>query len=112
MFDVANGVIRITKGDTAVLQVDLKYPDGSEYEMQSGDTLTLTVRRRPNFPILLEKISTTNIISLEPEQTKNLEVGTCCFDIQLTTADGSIYTVVGLTDKYSTNMVVYAEITE
>ena len=47
MFEARNGQIKITRGDSAALKVALRMVNGDAYEMQSGDALTLTVRRRP-----------------------------------------------------------------
>lgn len=112
MFEVKNGVIKITKGDSAALGVSLKTTSGEPYEMQEGDTLTLTVRKNPKTSPLMSITSDTDVITFTPEDTNKLVVGNCCFDIELTTADDNVFTVVGLTDKITTNMIVYPEVTK
>lgn len=114
MFETFNNIIRITKGDTATLEVALKYTDGTPYTMKATDKLTLTVRKKPGHPEVIFAIVTTgnNIIELPHSETTKLPVGTCCYDVQLDTADGGVFTVVGLTDRINVNMIVYPEITE
>lgn len=111
MFEIKNKIIKITKGDSAIINVDLKYSDGSEYTMSAGDTLTFTVKKSLSGSALLQVVSTTNVIELEPSQTKNLSVGGCYYDIQLDTSDGNVYTVVGIDDCCGANMIVWNEVT-
>lgn len=111
MLEIKNDVIKITKGDTAAIRVELTHVNGTSYEMQEGDKLTLTVRKKPSSGIMLSAESSTNVIEMTANMTKLLEVGACCYDIQLETASGEIYTVVGLRDNQLSNMVVWSEIT-
>lgn len=112
MFEAKNGRIKITKGDSASLLVNLKMASGEAYQMQAGDMLTLTVRRMPGDEKLIEIVSDSEILTFIPSYTKDLEPGAYCFDIQLTTANGDIFTVVGMTSSTLTNMTVLPEITE
>ena len=45
MFQFKNKVIKMTRGDSGRLKVDLKSSSGAPYVMREGDTLTLTVRK-------------------------------------------------------------------
>ena len=45
MLTIKNGKILLTRGDSAYINVDLTTSTGEVYEMQAGDTLTLTVRQ-------------------------------------------------------------------
>lgn len=107
MFEIIDDKIRITKGDSAKLTVTL-----DNYTMASGDTLTMSVRQKPTSAVLMAVTSSTNVITLTPTDTKKLIVGQCCYDIELKTAGGDVYTVVGVRDGvYIANMTVYPEIT-
>ena len=44
MLKVENGVITLTRGDSAYLNFDLTTQGGAAYELQEGDLLRLTVR--------------------------------------------------------------------
>lgn len=111
MLEVKGNQIKLTKGDTACLHVDLRNADGSAYTMGSGDTLTMTVRKRPGSAILLQQVSTGTEIHLSSSKTAGLEVGSCCYDIELHTAAGGVYTVVGLNENAVGNMIVMEEVT-
>lgn len=112
MLEIYNNMIRVTRGDTIDLSVSLKHHDGSPYVMQTGDTLTFTVRKQYDGDVLLQAVSSTNTISVTPEQSKNLEVGDCCYDIELKTGGGGVYTVAGVNDYLRSNMRVWPEVTQ
>lgn len=92
MLIVTADKICITHGDDAQLTVSV---DG--YEMQEGDTMTLSVRRSSSdtgdATKLLEITSSTNVLTFTHTATAALAVGEYSADIQLETDDGMIYTV-------------------
>lgn len=112
MFEIKDKVIKMTRGDSASLKVDLKKSDGSEYVMQEGDTLTMTVRKVIGSSVLMQIVSETNTIYISPFDSKKLLVGSCVYDIELKTASGDVFTVVGLGENITKNMIVCAEVTE
>lgn len=96
MLKVENGNIRLTRGDSATLTVKLEQ-DGAEVEVGPNDQLTLTVKRSTtSADALVEKTATgTNTIAIDPADTEELAYGSYKYDVQLTTEDGGVYTVVG-----------------
>ena len=97
-FYIENEAIYLTKGDDAVLEVSsIAAEDGSQYEMQSGDVLTLTVRALPSalVPVMMQIDSLPGEVRivLRHEDTAELDVGRYSADVQLSTADGKRYTV-------------------
>lgn len=96
MLIIEDNKIYITKGDDAVIDVDITI-DGRAYPMQEGDRLTLTVRARPeaDSPVLLETTGATGDtqLALSHEKTAQMEVGQYSADIQLTTAEGKRITL-------------------
>lgn len=97
-FYVENDVIYITKGDDAVLEVSsIAAQDGSEYSMQPGDVLTLTVRSMPSalVPAMMQIDSLPGEVRivLRHEDTAELDVGRYSADVQLNTQDGKRYTI-------------------
>ena len=97
-FYIESDVIYITKGDDAVLEVSsIAAEDGSQYSMQAGDVLTLTVRALPSAEspalIQVDSLPGVNRIVLRHADTAELDVGRYSADVQLTTADGKRYTV-------------------
>ena len=92
-FYVESGAIYITKGDDAVLEIaSITAEDGSAYELQAGDVLTLTVRAAPTslMPVLIQidSLPGSNRIVIRHEDTVELDVGRYSADVQLTTAEG------------------------
>lgn len=112
MLEISNGIIKFTKGDTVAFEVELKNADGKLYEMQSGDTLTMTVKKSINSGSPdISVTSTTTKLKILPVSTKMLEPGKYCYDVELTTADGNVYTIVGIRKENEYNLVVFPEVT-
>lgn len=103
--DIVNGretvtAIWLVRGDDERIDVPLYVARNDElvpYEMQPGDTMTLTVRNEPDAdsPILLQITSAPGqtVIPIRHADTKNLPLGRYSADIQLFTADGLRKTV-------------------
>ena len=91
-----NNNITLTRGDSASISVTLKNPDGTDYNLQSGDELLFTVKYNCiTEDIIIQKdISTDAIINLIPSDTKDLLYGEYFYDVQLTRANGSVNTVI------------------
>lgn len=70
MFECSNGKIKITRGDSAALKVLLTMGNGETYAMDSGDVLTLTVKKRPEDGVMMKVTSDTEVIKLTPADTK------------------------------------------
>lgn len=94
MLSVQNGVIYITHGDyaeTPPFTITAMDEEGheTEYELQPGDVLTLTVREMPNkeCPILIQVTSTDGIFRFEPEDTENLKTDVYSADIEIHRAE-------------------------
>lgn len=86
--------IKLTRGDTACLDVELKNDD-ELYIMSDGDKLKFTAKEKigaTESVISLE--SSTNQIHISPEDTKLLKYKNYVYEIELITASGEIYTVV------------------
>lgn len=92
-----DGTIRLTRGDTARLSVTITNDtDQNAYEMQEGDTLTLTVKKTVNdeSPSFQKVLTGTNTFHIEPKDTAQLPFGKYRYDVQLLTASGDVYTVI------------------
>lgn len=87
--------VMLTRGDTARLLVSLQNADGTEYVMQTGDVLKLAIKKRVCDPTaIIEKESTEAAFDFSPSDTKELPFGDYKYDVQLTTEDGDVYTVI------------------
>lgn len=93
----ADGSIELTRGDTAYLDVSITNTENEEYELQSGDKLTLSVKKAltDETPCLQKIISASKMFHVEPSDTSGLQFGKYKYDVQLTTASGDVFTVVG-----------------
>lgn len=93
-----NGTIRLTRGDTARLYITIENESvGENYEITSADTLRLTLKKsiKDTYPAFQKVISGTNMFHIEPGDTSNLSFGRYFYDIELTTSDGDVYTIIG-----------------
>ena len=86
--------ISITKGDNASIKVKVYDSNGVEREIFEDDVITLTVKKTADSTAVLTKTAENGVINLLPTDTKSLASGTYVYDIQLTTFDGNIYTVI------------------
>lgn len=111
-----DGTILLTRGDSAYIDVSLFSLDGERYELQSGDVLTLTVRKEADdmSPVLLQVTSDTGTIVLTPEQTKQMRPGSYSHGIRLTTAAGDVFTIAGTTKQVAhlNNFIILPEVSE
>lgn len=90
MFFLNGTNIKLTRGDSATLSVAL---DG--YEMQDGDTLTLSVKVDPSKEgYLLQLTAEGMAFTFLPSSTAGLPFGAYRYDIELKTAAGEVYTVI------------------
>lgn len=104
---LVGNVLKHTKGDTGSITIKkILLGDGSEYTLQSGDTLTLTVRAIPktSSTALIQVTSNTNTLTIQPADTADVPVGKYSADIQLTTAGGEIYTIWPNKEQFSDNV--------
>lgn len=94
----SNDTIKLTRGDTARLTVNIDNDvDGYEYIIQTEDTLTMTVKKgiSDDIPVMQLNIKGTNVFHIKPSDTSTLDFGSYKYDIQLTTSDGDVHTVIG-----------------
>lgn len=123
MLYLEDGILYLTKGDDGALEVaSITDAQGTEYGMQPGDTLTLTVREYPTneSPVLLSTTSPpgSKRILIRNADTANIEPGRYSADVQLTTNEGYRFTVWPMLEgskRYRTsnlkNFIVMPEVT-
>ena len=102
--EIVNNAVTMTRGDTLRSPVGIFKRDGTEYEIQGGDTLRFAMRpaglnaKETAFRhdvVLVKAISTaTLILELRPEDTKDLPFGKYKYDIELVMADGTTDTII------------------
>lgn len=94
----SDGSIRLTRGDTARFQVSVQNDlTGDEYAIQEGDILVLTVKKTVNDEdyLIRKKITGGTNFHISPSDTSEMSFGSYVYDVELTTADGDVYTIIG-----------------
>ena len=92
MFNVSNNNISLTRGDTVILNLDIQ-----NYELQDSDDVVLTVKKNVNTPtiILQKKLDFENMrFVIKPDDTSKIPYGTYKYDVQITTSEGNVYTII------------------
>lgn len=105
MYSITGTTIRLTRGDTLVVDVGIKNPDGTAYEVQSGDSIRFALKRalmtggNKDFadkdPIITKAIPTNTLtLALAPTDTEDLAFGKYKYDIEITFANGQVCTFI------------------
>lgn len=88
--------ISMTRGDSLIISFELMQ-DGEAYIPQDGDVIRFALKEKiSDESVLVEKIipNDTMTLTLAPEDTKNLNFGEYRYDVQITYADGFVYTFI------------------
>ena len=94
MVIVDENKIYITRGDTAVVNIQL-YEDDEPYTFKTGDKVILSVKRKYPFnDCVLEKVSTTGSFGFLVIDTYQLAFGTYDYDLTFYGVDGTVDTVI------------------
>lgn len=104
MVQIKNNTIRMTRGDTLLLRVNVTI-GGTPYVLLPGDTVRFALKSdsmdyykkqfKETTPLVLKDIPTdTMLLRLDPEDTKGLDFGDYVYDIQITFADSFVRTFI------------------
>ena len=98
-YSVKKTMITLTRGDTFKAQISITDPDGNPYIPQIGDSVRFAMKKDyddPDAEVLIVKDIPTDslVLTLDPEDTKDLPFGNYVYDIQLNTASGEIDTFI------------------
>ncbi len=88
--------IMLTKGDSAKLKLKLYDVQNKLLTLKEGDVAVLTIKQDiDSSDIVLQLVvDESQQFTFAPADTAELECGQYCYDIQVTLADGSVYTVI------------------
>lgn len=93
-----DNTIHLTRGDTARLTIGraVNVITGKDYVFTAEDELTLTVKKTvmDTSPAVQIRAPGGEALHIRPENTKTLAFGKYVYDVQLTTAEGDVYTVI------------------
>lgn len=96
-FSVKDTTITLTRGDTFIATINICNPDGSPYIPVTGDKVRFAMKNnyKETEPVLVKDIPIdTLILTIEPDDTKNLTFGKFVYDIQLTKNTGEVDTFI------------------
>lgn len=98
MVSITGTTIKMTRGDTLRVTLDLFDEEGNKYTPIAGDSLRFAMKRNYNesTPILLKNIPNDSLLLwLEPDDTKNLpQPSSYVYDIEITYANGDVDTFI------------------
>lgn len=92
-----DGTIRLTRGDTARLEITITNSlTNEEYPLDPEDSLIFTIKKSVNDATALVKkeLVGENIFHLKPEDTATFSYRSYVYDVQLTRANGDVYTII------------------
>lgn len=90
----ANNNVYLTRGDSAYLELNIRSSNGP-YIFQDGDVIALTIKKSVHDEnVILQKLARDGELKIEPSDTKLLDYGEYVYDIQITTSDGDVFTVI------------------
>ena len=96
MHKISGNNITLTRGDTLKVKVDL-YENNEAYTPEAGDVIRFAMKKQYSDanPILNITIpNATQILTIEPNDTKTLEFGEYKYDIEITKTDGTVDTFI------------------
>lgn len=108
MHKINGNNIRLTRGDTLAVRVELWNKDGTEYTPQEGDVIRFALKENytQDTPILNITIpNDTQTLTIQPNDTKALAFGEYVYDIEITKADGTVDTFI-----YEANFTIAPEV--
>lgn len=99
MYTVKKTSITLTRGDTFKAQISITDKDGNPYEIQEGDSVRFAMKKGyldsdADVLLVINIPTDTLILTINPEDTKELPFGNYVYDIQLTTAAGEVDTFI------------------
>lgn len=96
MLQIKENNIRLTRGDSAFIQLNLYYPDGNPVELEGNFKARFTVRKHPMYnnstPPLIQK-DFDNLIEIDPLDTQFMNYGDYLYDVQVIDDKGRVSTV-------------------
>ena len=103
-YKITGTKIELTRGDSFYCLIMIS-KDGSPYEPQEGDVIRFAMKKGTmtslkdsyisRTPLILKTIpNDTLVLSIEPDDTKNLKFGQYVYDIEITFANGDVDTFI------------------
>lgn len=96
-YSVSGTTITLTRGDTFSANISITDSDGNPYIPVAGDSVRFAMKAKieDTSPLLKVNIPIdTMVLTIRPEETKNLGFGKYIYDLQLTKANGDVDTFI------------------
>ena len=99
MLTINGSTIRLTRGDSAIIEITLAYQDGTAFKPERGDEIRFALKKNYADSKTLLKIEVPTeelplLLRFRPSDTKRLDYGSYKYDLQLTRADGTVDTFI------------------
>lgn len=93
-----DNTIHLTRGDTARFSIGriVNTVTNTDYTPTAEDTVTMTIKKTvlQADPFVQLIVPGGEVLHIKPEDTKAMAFGKYVYDVQLTTADGDVYTII------------------
>ena len=93
-----DNTIHLTRGDTARFSIGriVNTVTNTNYTPSAEDTVTMTIKKTvlQADPCVQLIVPGGEVLHIKPEDTKAMTFGKYVYDVQLTTADGDVYTII------------------
>ena len=93
-----DNTIHLTRGDTARFSIGriVNTVTNTNYTPTPEDIVTMTVKKTVQdvAPCVQIIVPGGEVLHIKPEDTKEMAFGKYVYDVQLTTADGDVYTII------------------
>ena len=86
--------IMLTRGDSASILIEVVDTEGKKYDIQPSDTIRFSIRQPGGNTVIEKTASSDHYIVFAPADTSSLDVGIYQYDVQLTTGNGNVYTII------------------
>lgn len=95
MLKITDNKVMLTRGDTAVLKIEIQKDDGTPYELKPTDTLVMTIKANTTVKdIIIQKAAVNGVITIAASETEQLKYGYYYYDVELRQADGFVSTII------------------
>lgn len=94
----ADGTVKLTRGDTARLSVNIVNDVTKQnYEVQATDVLVMSIKKniKDETTCVKKSVTGSNVFHILPTDTHDLAFGKYVYDVEITTANNDVYTVIG-----------------
>ena len=117
----SENVIKITKGNSATIDITLVDSDTREHiELSAGDRVLFTVKHRNGKTVIQKTITSADLVpdetdiytcTIEPEDTLELSTGEYDYDCLLLTTDGQAVTFISSKFVVTKAVGLYTDVT-